>query len=52
MAIVSMQLDSFQFLNLPLKNLYFKGRAYELLSLYFNRSEDADIGQCPFYQTM
>ncbi|WP_340075973.1 AraC family transcriptional regulator [Leptobacterium sp. I13] len=29
-------------------NLYIKGKAYELLSLYFNKSEDADIEQCPF----
>src|SRR5690606_19148452 len=29
-------------------NLYFKGKAYELLSLYFNRNEEADIEQCPF----
>ena len=31
-----------------IKNLYFKGKAYELLSLYFNRSEDTNIEQCPF----
>lgn len=31
-----------------IKRLYLKGKAYELLSLYFNRSEDADIEQCPF----
>ena len=30
------------------KTLYFKGKAYELLSLYFNRGEDANIDQCPF----
>ncbi|WP_452227179.1 helix-turn-helix transcriptional regulator [Lacinutrix cladophorae] len=35
-------------LNQSIKNLYFKGKAYELLSLYFNRNEDADIEQCPF----
>jgi len=28
--------------------LYFKGKVYELLSLYFNRPENADIEQCPF----
>jgi AraC-like DNA-binding protein len=28
--------------------LYFKGKAYELLSLYFNRPANADIEQCPF----
>ena len=35
-------------LNQSIKNLYFRGKAYELLSLYFNRSEDANIEQCPF----
>ena len=28
--------------------LYFKGKVYELLSLFFNKSEDTDIEQCPF----
>lgn len=31
-----------------IKNLYYKAKAYELLSLYFNRSEDPDVEQCPF----
>ncbi|NNC69632.1 MAG: helix-turn-helix transcriptional regulator [Flavobacteriaceae bacterium] len=31
-----------------IENLFLKGKAYELLSHYFNRSEDADIEQCPF----
>ncbi|MGS2762548.1 helix-turn-helix transcriptional regulator [Sinomicrobium sp. M5D2P9] len=30
------------------KRLYLKGKAYELMSLYFNKPEDADIEQCPF----
>ncbi len=30
------------------ENLYLKAKTYELLSLYFNKSEDADIEQCPF----
>ncbi len=47
MAIVLTQLIHYN-LNSSIKNLYFKGKAYELLSLYFNRSEDADIEQCPF----
>ncbi|WP_418603668.1 helix-turn-helix transcriptional regulator [Hwangdonia sp.] len=47
MAIVLNQLISFN-LNQSIKSLYFKGKAFELLSLYFNRSEDADIEQCPF----
>ena len=31
-----------------IRNLYFKGKAYELLSLFFNRSEEPDTEQCPF----
>ncbi len=47
MAIVLNQLINYN-LHPSIKNLYFKGKAYELLSLYFNRSEDANIEQCPF----
>ena len=47
MAIALNQLINYN-LNQSIKNLYFKGKAYELLSLYFNRSEDANIEQCPF----
>ncbi|WP_299776650.1 AraC family transcriptional regulator [uncultured Formosa sp.] len=47
MAIVLTQMIHYN-LNESIKNLYFKGKAYELLSLYFNRSEDADTEQCPF----
>ena len=31
-----------------IKALYIKGKVYELLSLYFNKSEDPSIAQCPF----
>ena len=47
MAIVLNQLINYN-LNTSIKQLYFKGKAYELLSLYFNRSEEADVEQCPF----
>ncbi|MFD1615901.1 helix-turn-helix transcriptional regulator [Gelatiniphilus marinus] len=47
MAIVLNQLISYN-LNQSIKTLYFKGKALELLSLYFNRSEDANIEHCPF----
>lgn len=47
MAIVLNQLINYN-LNHSIKSLYFRGKAYELLSLYFNRNEDADIEQCPF----
>lgn len=47
MAIVLSQLFHYN-LNPSIKNLYYKGKAYELLSLYFNRSEDPNAEQCPF----
>lgn len=47
MAIALNQIINYN-LNNSIKSLYFKGKALELLSLYFNRSEDADIEQCPF----
>jgi len=47
MAIVLNQLFHYH-LNQSIKNLYYKGKAYELLSLYFNRTEDANAEQCPF----
>ena len=47
MAVVLDQLLSFN-LNNSIKPLYYKGKAYEMLSLFFNRSQDANIEQCPF----
>jgi AraC-like DNA-binding protein len=47
MAIVLSQLFHYN-LHPSIKNLYYKGKGYELLSLYFNRSEDPDSEQCPF----
>ncbi|AWG24633.1 helix-turn-helix transcriptional regulator [Flavobacterium kingsejongi] len=47
MSIVLNQLFNFN-LHQSIKNLYFKGKAYELLSLYFNRNEDPNAEQCPF----
>jgi AraC-like DNA-binding protein len=47
MAVVLNQMISFN-LNQTMKPLYFKAKVYELLSLYFNRNEDADVEQCPF----
>ena len=47
MAIVLNQLINYN-LNSSIKTLYFRGKTYELLSLYFNRSADADVEQCPF----
>ena len=31
-----------------MQGLYMKGKVYELLSLYFNKNEDANSAQCPF----
>ena len=47
MAIVLNQMFHYH-LNPSIKNLYYKGKGYELLSLYFNRSEDPNLEQCPF----
>jgi AraC-like DNA-binding protein len=47
MAIVLNQLFHYN-LNPSIKNLYYKGKGYELLSLFFNRSEDPNKEHCPF----
>lgn len=47
MSIVLNQLMNYN-LHPSIKELYYKGKAYELLSLYFNRPADADVAQCPF----
>lgn len=47
MAIVLNQLFNFN-LHPSIKNLYYRGKGYELLSLYFNRTEDSNAEQCPF----
>lgn len=47
MAIVLNQILHYN-LSPSIQKLYYKGKAYELLSLYFNRSEDPDAEQCPF----
>lgn len=47
MAIVLNQLMNFN-VHPSVLSLYYKAKAYELLSLYFNRPADVDIDQCPF----
>ena len=47
MSIVLSQLFHYN-LNPSIKNLYYKGKGYELLSLFFNRNEDPNAEQCPF----
>ncbi|MBT8184440.1 MAG: AraC family transcriptional regulator [Eudoraea sp.] len=46
-AVILSQLMNYN-LHPSVKALYIKGKVYELLSLYFNRSEEVDIEQCPF----
>ena len=47
MAIVLNQIMNYN-LNSNLRELYCKAKVYELLSLYFNRGQDANVEQCPF----
>ena len=46
-AVVLSQIMNYN-LHPSVKELYIKGKVYELISLYFNKSDDADIEQCPF----
>ena len=46
-AIVLSQIMNYN-LHRSIKELYIKGKVYELISLYFNKSQDADVEQCPF----
>jgi len=47
MAVVLSQLMNYN-LHPSIKSLYVKGKVYELISLYFNKTEDANLEQCPF----
>ncbi|MCH8533645.1 MAG: AraC family transcriptional regulator [Flavobacteriaceae bacterium] len=47
MAVVLSQILNFN-MHASVKEIYLKGKAYELLGLFFNRPEEADIEQCPF----
>jgi AraC-like DNA-binding protein len=47
MSIVLTQLLNFN-LNKSVKPLYFKAKTFEILSLYFNTSDEANLEQCPF----
>lgn len=46
-AVILSQLMNYN-LHPSVKALYIKGKVYELISLYFNRSEETDKEQCPF----
>ncbi|MHC5202001.1 helix-turn-helix transcriptional regulator [Myroides sp. LJL119] len=47
MAIVLSQMFNFN-MHSSIKNLYYTGKTYELLSLLFNKNEDLNIENCPF----
>lgn len=46
-AVILSQLMNYN-LHPSIKTLYTRGKVYELISLYFNKSEEFDIDQCPF----
>ena len=46
-AVILSQMMNYN-LHPSIKQLYIKGKVYELISLYFNKSADADAEQCPF----
>ncbi len=46
-AVVLSQLMNYN-LHPSIKELYVKGKVYELISLYFNKTQNADLEQCPF----
>ncbi|WP_411029522.1 helix-turn-helix transcriptional regulator [Spongiimicrobium sp. 3-5] len=46
-AVVLSQVMNYN-LHPSIKELYIRGKVYELISLYFNKNEDADMEQCPF----
>lgn len=47
MAVVLSQLMNYN-LHPSIKTLYVRGKVYELMSLYFNKTQEADLEQCPF----
>ncbi len=47
MAVVLNQVLNFN-LNKTVKPIYLKGKLYELMALYFNKTEEVDTAQCPF----
>lgn len=47
MAVVLNQILNFN-LHDSVRRIYLKGKAYELIGLYFNRPGETDVEQCPF----
>ena len=46
-AVILSQMINYN-LHPSIKELYIKGKVYELIALYFNKGTDADVEQCPF----
>lgn len=46
-AVILSQLMNYN-LHSSIKSLYMRAKVYELMALYFNRSEEYDMEQCPF----
>lgn len=46
-AVVLSQMLNYN-LHHSVKNIYLKGKAYELIGLYFNQPEETNVEQCPF----
>jgi AraC-like DNA-binding protein len=46
-AVILSQIINYN-LHPSIKSLYVKGKIYELIALYFNKSPNADIEQCPY----
>lgn len=46
-AVILSQMMNYN-LHPSIKELYIKGKVYELISLYFNKSNDTAMDQCPF----
>lgn len=46
-AVILSQLMNYN-LHPTIKPLFIKGKVYELMALYFNRSEETDLEQCPY----
>ena len=46
-AVILSQIMNYN-LHPSIQELYIKGKVYELIALYFNRNEEANIEQCPY----
>lgn len=46
-AVILSQIMNYN-LHPSIKELYIRGKIYELISLYFNKGEGSDVEQCPF----